>query len=94
MGTQSLRGQGDCLTPPRVFAPWASYRRLVSLARMDISPSSSGSQADEVRQATLLKKAIKAEQAQTLALVESANPKTPGQPLDTRSVGRLLNEKA
>lgn len=66
----------------------------VILSCMEISTATAASQAEEVREAMLLKKAIKAEQAQTLALLESANPKTPGVPLDTRSVGRLLNEKA
>ena len=51
-------------------------------------------QADEIIQAMMLKKSIKAEQAQQLALIESARSSTTSQPLDGRLVGRLLNEKA
>ena len=51
-------------------------------------------QADEIIQAMMLKKSIKAEQAQQLALIESARSSTTSQPLDGRLIGRLLNEKA
>ncbi len=62
---------------------------------MEISASAIGvDQTDEIRQALLLKRAIKAEQAQQLALLESASLTAPGQTPDTRLVGRLLNEKA
>ena len=60
---------------------------------MEISASHTADQALEVQQALLLKKAIKAEQAQQLALIESARSTSPQQPLDNRLIGRLLNEK-
>ncbi|PTY08155.1 hypothetical protein DB347_00790 [Opitutaceae bacterium EW11] len=51
-------------------------------------------QSDVLRQELILKKALKIEETQQLALVESARVTSPSQPLDTRLVGRLLNEKA
>jgi hypothetical protein len=61
---------------------------------MQIPPSENSDQGAEVRQALLLKRAQKNEQAQQLALIESARSTGPSQPLDERLVGRLLNEKA
>lgn len=62
---------------------------------MEISPSAAAAdQADEVRQALLLKKANKTQEVEQLALIESARQTGPAQPLDGRLVGRLLDEKA
>lgn len=62
---------------------------------MEVSTSSSGSdQADEIRQALLLKRAIKVQENEQLALIEAVKVSGPSNPLDTGLVGRLLNEKA
>jgi hypothetical protein len=61
---------------------------------MEISPAIASEQASEAIQVLMLKKAIKADEGQQLALIESAKISGPGQPFDTRLVGRLFNEKA
>jgi hypothetical protein len=58
------------------------------------SSPSADTGGEELRAALLVKKQIKEEQMQQLALIESARATGPNQPLDTRLVGRLLNEKA
>ncbi len=61
---------------------------------MEISPALAQEQGDEIRQALLLKRAIKTEQATQLALIESVQISGPNQPAESGMVGRLLNEKA
>lgn len=62
---------------------------------MEISAAAASSdQADDIQQALILKKAIKSQEVEQLALLESARQSGPGQSLDTRLMGRLLNEKA
>lgn len=58
------------------------------------APAVDQGQEAEVVQAMLLKKSIKMQEMQQLALIESARQTGPSQPLDSRLVGRLLNEKA
>jgi len=61
---------------------------------MEISPALASAQADEAIQVLMLKKSLKIDEAQQLALIESAKITGPSQPLDTRLVGRLFDEKA
>ena len=61
---------------------------------MQISPALAPLQADEDIQTLVLKKALKVDETEQMALLESAKLTGPSQPLDTRLVGRLLNEKA
>jgi hypothetical protein len=61
---------------------------------MEISSASSGTEAGEVQQALLLKKALKLEQAQQLALIESTQAPVPADAASGDSpVGRYLNVK-
>lgn len=59
---------------------------------MDISPTSSDGASDEVRQALILKKAIKAQGDTSLALINSVTGQTPE--LNDSGPGQLLNTKA
>ena len=61
---------------------------------MEIAPALAQEQGDEVRQALLLKRAIKMEQATQLALIESVQISGTNQPAESGLVGRLLNEQA
>lgn len=61
---------------------------------MEISPALASEQADVALQVLILKKALKVDETQQLALIESAKLTGPSQPLDSRLVGRLMNEKA
>lgn len=61
---------------------------------MEISAALAPLQVQEESQALLLKKALKMDETQQLALIESAKLTGPSQPLDTRLIGRLMNEKA
>lgn len=71
-----------------------SPARYPSLMQITAPAVTAQEQSDVLRQELILKKALKIEETQQLALVESARVTSPSQPLDTRLVGRLLNEKA
>lgn len=68
--------------------------RYPRIMQISAPPVTAQEQSDVLRQVLVLKKALKADETQQLALVESAKITSPSQPLDTRLVGRLLNEKA
>jgi hypothetical protein len=61
---------------------------------MEVTSKPAQQDSAEVRAALLLKRAIKTEQTQQLALIESARTPNQSLPLDSRLVGRNLNEKA
>ncbi len=72
----------------------AGARRRATIARMEVSSTSSAAQATEIQQTVLLKKGINAEQMQVLTLIQSAVQPTPDVSPDSLPTGRMLDAKA